>query len=133
LLGRVTRVAEPDGNLRELTYDPEGNVLRAKDRDHDVRFEYQGMGRLRARIEAATRVEFQYDTEERLLAILNEHGAVYRFLLDPASDVAEEHGFDGLHRRYQRDKAGRVTRIYRPASATTHYTYDPSGRVTRVQ
>lgn len=133
LLGRVTRVAEPDGNLRELTYDPEGNVLRAKDRDHDVRFEYQGMGRLRARIEAATRVEFQYDTEERLLAILNEHGAVYRFLLDPAGDVAEEHGFDGLRRRYQRDKAGRVTRIYRPASATTHYTYDPSGRVTRVQ
>jgi len=133
LLGRVIRVAEPDGNLRELAYDPEGNVVHAKDRDHDVRFEHQGMGRLAARLEAGTRVEFQYDTEEQLLAIVNEHGAVYRFVLDPAGNVSDEHGFDGLRRRYQRDKAGRVALILRPASATSKYGYDAAGRVTRVE
>jgi RHS repeat-associated protein len=133
LLGRVTRVAEPDGNLRELEYDPEGNVVHARDRDHDVRFEYQGMGRLATRIEAGTRVEFRYDTEEQLVSIVNEHGAVYRFVLDPAGNVAEEHGFDGLRRKYQRDKAGRVSLIFRPASATSKYVYDGAGRVTRVE
>lgn len=133
LLGRVTRVAEPDGNLRQLEYDPEGNVVHARDRDHDVRFEYQGMGRLAARTEAGTRIEFRYDTEEQLVSIVNEHGAVYRFVLDPAGNVAEEHGFDGLRRKYQRDKAGRVSLIFRPASATSKYVYDAAGRVTRIE
>jgi RHS repeat-associated protein len=133
LLGRVVRVLEPDGNERELAYDPESNVIRAKDRDHDVAFEYQGMSRLAARSEAGTRVVFRYDTEERLIAIENEHGAVYRFVLDPTGNVAEEHGFDGLRRRYQRDKAGRVALIFRPASATSRYAYDGAGRVTRVE
>lgn len=132
-LGRVVRVEEPDGNVRELHYDPEGNVVRARDRQHDVQFEYQGMSRLRARSEAGTRVEFRYDTEEQLLAIQNEHGAVYRFVLDPAGNVAEEHGFDGLLRRYQRDKAGRVSRIWRPAGESSEYGYDAAGRVTRIR
>jgi len=132
-LGRVVRVDEPDGNIRDLDYDPEGNVIQARDRDHDVRFEYQGLSRLAARSEAGTRIEFRYDSEERLLAIQNEHGAVYRFQLDPAGNVAEEHGFDGLRRRYQRDKAGRVQLILRPASASSKYAYDKAGRVTLVE
>jgi len=133
LLGRVVRVEEADGNVRSLTYDPEGNVVRAHDRQHDVQFEYQGMSRLRARSEAGTRVEFHYDTEEQLLALHNEHGAVYRFVLDPAGNVAEEHGFDGIRRRYQRDKAGRVSRVFRPAGESSQYGYDTAGRVTAVQ
>jgi RHS repeat-associated protein len=133
VLGRVVRVHEPDGNVRDLDYDAEGNVLQARDRDHDVRFEYQGLSRLRARSEAGTRIEFQYDTEERLLAIRNEQGAVYRFLLDPAGNVAEEHGFDGVRRRYQRDKAGRVSVILRPAGASSKYGYDAAGRVILVE
>ncbi|HEU4582121.1 MAG TPA: DUF6531 domain-containing protein, partial [Polyangiaceae bacterium] len=132
-LGRVVRVEEPDGNVRELTYDAEGNVIRARDRQHDVSFEYQGMSRLRARSEAGTRIEFRYDSEEQLLAIQNEHGAVYRFVLDPAGNVAEEHGFDGLLRRYQRDRSGRVSRIWRPAGESSQYDYDAAGRVTGVQ
>ncbi|MEO8179090.1 MAG: glycohydrolase toxin TNT-related protein [Deltaproteobacteria bacterium] len=131
-LGRVVRVEEPDGNVRELDYDPEGNVTHARDRDHDVRLQYQGMSRLAARSEAGTRIAFGYDTEEQLLTIQNEHGAVYRFVLDPAGNVAEEHGFDGLRRRYQRDKGGRLTQVLRAASASSKYAYDAASRVTAV-
>ena len=53
-LGRVVRVWEPDGNVRELTYDGEGNVVHARDDQHDVRFTYQGMGRVASRSEAGT-------------------------------------------------------------------------------
>ena len=49
-----SRVLEPDGNVRQLEYDAEGNVVRARDQQHDVRFTYQGMGRLSSRTEAGT-------------------------------------------------------------------------------
>jgi YD repeat-containing protein len=109
LLGRPIRIDEPDGNTRRLAYDPEGNVVHLKDAQHDVHFSYQGMGRLASRSEAGTTVRFAYDTEEQLIAITNEHGHVYRFELGPTGEVLAEHGFDGIRRVYQRDRAGRVS------------------------
>ena len=132
-LGRVVRVVEPDGNVRELAYDPEGNVVTARDQQHDVRFTYQGMGRISSRTEAGTRVGFVYDTEERLTAIENEHGHVYKFQLDAAGRVEVESGFDGIRRQYARDKAGRVAKVFRPASRETKYAYDPASRVVGVE
>src|SRR6185312_11257908 len=132
-LGRVVRVWEPDGNVRELAYDPEGNVVHARDKHHDVRFTYQGMGRIASRSEAGTTVGFSYDTEENLVAITNEHGHVYRFELDACRRIEVESGFDGLRRRYLRDKAGRVVKVFRPADRTTEYAYDDAGRVAAVQ
>jgi hypothetical protein len=88
----------------------------AKDAQHDVRFSCMGMNRLASRAEAGTSVRFEYDTEEQLIGIVNEHGHVYRFKLGPTGKVDEEHGFDGLMRRHTRDRAGRVTRVERPAS-----------------
>ena len=132
VLNRVIEVREPDGNTRQLAYDPEGNVTEAKDLQHHITFAYQGLGRLQSRTENDTRVGFEYDTEERLVAILNEHGHAYRFTLGATGHVDEETGFDGLRRRYTRDVAGRVTRIDRPGERHSLYTYDPAGRVTRV-
>jgi RHS repeat-associated protein len=131
-LGRVQVIEEPDGNRRSLTYDGEGNVIHAVDRHQDVRFEYGGMNRLVARTEAGTRVEFHYDTEDRLRVIKNEHGSAYRFVLDAAGYVAEEYGFDGLRRRYVRDPAGRVSLAARPEGLTTAYAYDAAGRLISV-
>lgn len=133
LAGRVTGVLEPDGNQRALAYDAEGNVTRAKDKQFDVAFQYAGMGRLIARSEAGTTVKFEYDTEEQLTGIVNEHGHAYRFALNPIGDILAESGFDGLIRRYRRDAAGRVTRVQRPGERRSDYFYDPMGRVTRIR
>lgn len=132
LLGWVQRVVEPDGNTRQLEYDAEGNVIRVRDKHHDVRFEYKGMNSLKARTEAGTRVEFTYNTEEYLTGIVNEHGYAYRFELDPRGDVMTESGFDGLTRRYLRDAAGRVNEVKRPGGQSTQYEYDAMGRVVQV-
>lgn len=132
-LGRVVRVWEPDGNVRELSYDGEGNVVHVRDNQHDVRFTYQGMGRVASRTEAGTTVGFAYDAEERLIGITNEHGLVYRFELDAVGKVEVELGFDGIRRRCIRDKAGRVTKVFRPANRTTEYAYDEAGRVVGVR
>jgi RHS repeat-associated protein len=132
-LGRVTRVFEPDQNVRELAYDPEGNVVQARDRQRDVRFAYRGMARLAARSEAGTTVAFEYDSEEQLVAIRNEHGHVYSFELGATGLVAVERGFDEVRRQYLRDPAGRVTKVIRPGGLTTAYAYDAAGRVASVE
>jgi RHS repeat-associated protein len=131
--GRVTRVAEADGNVRELWYDGEGNVVRARDTHHDVSFAYQGMNRLAERSQAGTTVRFEYDTEERLVGVLNEHGRPYGFALDAAGQVREERGFDGASHTYTRDLAGRVVRVERASGAATAYRYDALGRVVLAE
>ncbi len=95
LAGHILRVDVPDGNVRKLSYDAEGNVVAVKDQHYDVKFSYQGMGRLASRTQESTTVTFEYDREESLVAIHNEAGAVYRFTLDKAGNVKEESGFDG--------------------------------------
>ncbi|WLQ16197.1 DUF6531 domain-containing protein [Hahella aquimaris] len=132
LLGRVTQVNEPDGNLRTFSYDPEGNLVRATDAQFDVHFTYQGMGRIASRTQAGTTIQFEYDTEEQLTAITNEHGDVYRFELGPTGETLSESGFDGLLRRYERNAAGQVRRILKPGGRHTDYAYDTLGRVMRI-
>jgi RHS repeat-associated protein len=123
------QILEPDGNVRQLEYDREGNVVRARDRHRDVRFRYQGMNKLASREEAGTRVGFQYDTEERLVGIENEHGFFYRFELGPTGEVDVETGFDGLRREFKRDVLGQVEEVRRPDGRVTKYVYDAAGRV----
>jgi RHS repeat-associated protein len=132
LLGRVTHVTEPDGNQRELQYDAEGNVTRAVDAQRNVDFTYRGMGRLSSRREAGTTVTFEYDTEEQLTAITNEHGHVYGFELGATGELLVERGWDGIRRSYLHDLAGRVTQVTRPSGRTSRYQYNPVGRVTEV-
>ncbi|HAA69909.1 MAG TPA: hypothetical protein DCE55_12280 [Planctomycetaceae bacterium] len=129
LAGQVNRVEEADGNLRSLAYDPQGNVTHAQDRQHDVRFSYQGMGRLASRTEAGTTVRFEYNTEEDLTGVVNEQGHVYQFELDALGNVAVESGFDGIRRVYTRDAAGRISQVERASGLVSAYAYDPAGRV----
>jgi RHS repeat-associated protein len=133
LAGHVLRVNVPDGNVRKLAYNDDGNVLAVKDQTYDVKFAYRGMGRLASRTQEGTTVSFEYDTEESLVAIHNEAGAVYRFALDKTGNVKEESGFDGLLRKYGRDKSGRVLKVERPDDRATEYSYDTSGRVIAVK
>ena len=129
---RLTQIVDPDGNLRSLSYDPQGNVIHAKDLQHDVRFTYQGMGLLASRRESGTTVRFEYNTEEDLTGIVNEHGHAYRFELDALRNVAVESGFDGIRRVYTRDAAGRVTQVERASGLVSDYTYDPAGRLIQL-
>jgi RHS repeat-associated protein len=133
LLGRLIRVEEADGNSRTLAYDGESNVVHVKDAHHDVHFTYAGMSRLASRSEAGTTVRLEYDTEEQLTAVVNEHGRVYQFKLGPTGEVSEENGLDGILRKYTRDRAARVVRIDRPDGRFTEHRYDAAGRVVEAK
>jgi RHS repeat-associated protein len=133
LAGRTTEMREPDGNLRVMTYDAQGNLLSARDANSHVELSYCGMSRLATRTEAGTRLQFHYDTEEQLTSIVNEHGHAYSFELGPTGQIDVERGFDGLLRRYHRDRTGQVLRIDRSTDRWTSYTYDPAGRLVAVE
>ena len=132
LLGNIVRVDEAGGNHRYLKYDPEGNLIHVKDRDQEVQFTFQGIGRIRSRLENGTEVNFLYDTEENLIGIRNEKDELYSFDLDENGQLELESGFDGIKRYFKRDVAGRVKTVLRASGIETRYEYDELDRVTKV-
>lgn len=132
LNGQIRKIREPDGNKRVLSYDPEGNVVNATDAHHNVQFEYAAMGRLKSRIEAGTKIDFRYNTEQDLIGLQNEKQESYFFERDKTGRITKEVGFDGITRTYIRDAAGQVNKVVRPGSKISTYTYDRGGRIVEV-
>ena len=128
-MGNVTKLIEPDGNIHHFKYDASGNVIEAKDSKRQVNFTYWGLGNLKSRTENGKTIEFQYNTEEQLQSIINEENEVYRFTLDPMGQIIGEWGFDGLQRRYIRDRVGRVVKVLRPDERWTRYMYNGTGNI----
>uniref|UniRef100_UPI00359F81B7 hypothetical protein n=1 Tax=Prevotella heparinolytica TaxID=28113 RepID=UPI00359F81B7 len=64
-----------------------------------------------------------------LSGIANEDGELYRFGLDGRGDVVDEWGFDALHRHYERDGVGRVSKVLRPDERWSTYEYDGTGHI----
>jgi RHS repeat-associated protein len=133
LNGRVQHVDDFDGNIIDLEYDQIDNLIRYRDKQKDIKYTYQGLWKLSSRSEAGSTIYFNYDTEEQLYKVVNEHGFSYSYEFDPAGNVVEEIGFDKITRKYIRNAAGWVTSVGRPAGKFTTYEYDPCGRILGVR
>lgn len=133
LLDRVIKVRKYDGNNVQLKYNAYEEVVLAEDDQHRVKFEYTPLGSLKAREENGVRIQFNYNTEERLMSLVNEHSESYRFKYDKRGSIIQETGFDELTRQYLRDAAGKVVRVNRPGERFTEYEYDLAGRPTRIE
>jgi RHS repeat-associated protein len=132
LRGDIVGVEEESGNVREITRDAAGRIVRLRDQDGDVHLVYCGTDRVAMRTQSGTSIAFEYDTEEQLIGIANEQGNVYRFKVGPTGLVDEDSGFDGLLRKYTRDRAGRVTEVERPSERSSVYEYDEMDRLVSV-
>lgn len=133
LLDRIIRVRRPDGNNVQLTYNAYEEVIYAEDAHHKINFEYTPLGNLKSREESSVKIQFNYDTEERMVSLLNEHNEVYRFKYDNRGKIIEEIGFDGLRRKYLRSGSGRVVKTERPGGRSTEYEYDLNGRLIKAE
>ena len=120
----LIRLEEPDGNVHRFEYDAMGNMVHATDNIREVKFTYGALGVLKSREQERHRITFGYNSELQLRRIGNEAGDNYFFELDGLGQVVTEIGFDGLRREYERDGAGRVTRVNRPGNKWTEYLYD---------
>ncbi|WP_289040012.1 DUF6531 domain-containing protein [uncultured Zobellia sp.] len=132
-LDRLKQVVEADNNAVQFKYNAYDEVTELHQKNSKVKFEYTPMGSLKMREERGRKVFFNYDTEEQLRYIDNEHGERYRFKRNPNGEIITETGFDGLTRMYQRNRAGKVYRVNRPGGKFTEYEYDNNGRITRAE
>ncbi|AJH15243.1 RHS repeat-associated core domain-containing protein [Myroides profundi] len=129
----VIKLEEASGNIHEFEYDSSYNIIQAKDDTHAISFDYGSLGVLLSRVQNGRRVNFTYNTELQLKDISNEKREYYRFELDPVGNVVEEQGFDGQIRKYERDLAGRVTKVIYPDKTWSNYTYSDSGNLLREE
>jgi RHS repeat-associated protein len=131
--GRIVLLHDFDENVIRLEYDALDNVVHYKDRLKDVQYSYRGLWKLISRTEAGASIYFNYDTEEQLRKLVNEHGLPYRFELDAVGNIIEEIDFDNISRRFELNAVGWITKVDRPARKFTKYNYDACGRITEVQ
>ncbi|WP_315814932.1 hypothetical protein [Paraflavitalea speifideaquila] len=66
------RVRQYDGNKIQFRYNAYEEVVYAEDTHHKVHFEYTPMGSLAARKENGIALRFNYNTEEKLVSLINE-------------------------------------------------------------
>ncbi|BAV06255.1 RHS repeat-associated core domain-containing protein [Filimonas lacunae] len=132
LLGRLTSMLDFDDNLITVQYDAVGNILSYKDNVKEVSCTYGGLYKLLSRTENGKTIWFNYDTEGQLWKVVNEQGLSFTFSLDGVGDVTEERDFDGALKSFERNIAGWVTRVNKPAMRFSEYGYDAAGRVTHI-
>ena len=132
-LDRINKIQHADANVTKLRYNAYDEVIAINDEQRNVRFEYTPLGSLKMREENGVKVNFEYNTEEDLLAITNEHNEKYNFIRNPKGEIIKESGFDGLTRFYNRDRAGKVIKVNRPGDKFTEYEYNPNGNITRAE
>jgi RHS repeat-associated protein len=132
-LGRITQLAQSNGEHLWMQYDAEGNLLEQLDaQGRRVAMRYGGFNRLVEQVDPmGNRIELVHDVEEDLVAVVNEVGEAYRFELDLAGRVAAEVGFDGRSRHYQYDKAGRCAQATNAEYKVTRVERDGVGRIVK--
>lgn len=132
-LDRLIRIFMPDQNNIKLEYDAYDEVTSVQDKKHKVKFEYTPLGNLKLREENGATMRYNYDTEEQLVSLVNEHGESYRFLRNANGYVVKEQGFDGSERIFQRNRTGQIVKTERPGNKFSEYEYNPTGKLSRIQ
>ena len=132
-LNRLNKMHLPDGNTVRLAYNAYEEVIQAADRHSNVQFEYTPMGKLKKRKQHNAEIQFLYDTEERLNAVINEAGNHYILNYNKRGEIIHETGFDGLQHQYERDATGKIIKTVRPGGHYTQFEYDANGRIIRVE
>ncbi|MEM6628756.1 MAG: RHS repeat-associated core domain-containing protein [Bacteroidota bacterium] len=131
LLGRIIKKVGSKGESSYF-YNPEGKVIKRKNKDRIIENRYNNYGFLIAYGESGKIVECVYNTENKLEIIKNELGDKYHIIYDENSRVIEEISFDGIKRIFNRDEKGRVKSILRGNGVLSEYEYDILDRVVAV-
>jgi RHS repeat-associated protein len=131
---RPVGIRWPDGSIESCSYDPAGNLVEHTRRDGTtVRYRYCGLNQLAVQIDPTGReIEFRRDTEENLIAIVNEAGEEYVLEYDLAGRIVKEQGFDGRKTETLFDRTGRACELVNAQKKRTKIERDAAGRIVKV-
>ncbi len=98
----------------------------------ETRLEYFGQGEIKRRIQPdGHKVEYQYDTEERLIGVTNQRGETYRLERDALGRIVREVDYWGQARQYTYDAGGHLVSSADPLDRMIAYATDPLGRILK--
>lgn len=123
-------IAETDanGNTTRHRYDAAGRLAATTDANGvTVSYRYDERGDMVAQSWTGTRLAFEYDPEQRLIAATSPTG-VTGFRYDEVGRTTHEIAEDGTRTRTSYDDAGRVTQLTLPTGHKVGYGYDTAGR-----
>lgn len=140
--GEVMRIEHPDGSHDSYSYNALGQLLSHTDADGRTTYVTRtARGLLSKRQDArGQHVHYEYDQCQRLVGLLNENKAAYRFRYDASDRLQEEVRVDGLLRRFRYGASGALAHLEEVArqgfdelSREQHFEHDAAGRlVSRV-
>jgi RHS repeat-associated protein len=133
LEGRVVEIVHPGGRVQTLGHSGEGDVVLDADVHGVEHFGYCSNHRMGWREKSGERIELRYDSEDDLVAMINEEGDEYRIVRDACGRVSEETTWEGRTQRYILDAAGRVTTRFLPDNQAVQLAYDALSNVAFVR
>ncbi|POA89979.1 RHS repeat-associated core domain-containing protein [Pseudomonas protegens] len=137
--GEVLRVDHPDGSHDQYRYNALGQLLSHTNADgHTTSLARTPRGLPSQRRDArGLQVHYQYDKAQRLIALLNENKAAYRFSYDASDRLQEEVRIDGLRRRFSYSLNGQLSQLEEIATSPSlvqltrqqQFEHDAAGRL----
>ncbi|MET9699545.1 putative T7SS-secreted protein [Streptomyces sp. NPDC006529] len=137
--GHLTEVTNSSGLPLRFTYDEHGRVTSWTD-TNGSRYEYAYDEQDRCVAEGGTeghvtlQLEYRDDlrTGQRVTTAVTGDGAVHRYLVNEAHQIAAEIDPHGAVTRFERDQRNRLLSYTDPLGRTTSFVYDDAGHPTKV-
>ena len=148
-LGNQTALYDAKGLVRQIKHDALGRPIEVTDAlnrktllryngNNDLierilpggrweRWHYDQVGRMVAHENAAGTVRLEYDTEDRLLAVMNRAGETLTRTYDADGRMVSQRFFDGRVERYEYTARGLRTRQIKADGRIVESKYDKSG------
>jgi RHS repeat-associated protein len=152
-LGHLLRSTDPAGDISSYRYDAKGAVLQLDQPGGSNFYEYDAEGRLSVRIDthgAKTKLEYfgtglvakrlqpdgycvqyLYNTEEQLVAVINQRKETYQVKRDALGRVVEEIDYWGQSHKYSYDAGSRLSSSRDPLGRIINYESDRQGRIVK--
>ncbi|WP_409483477.1 DUF6531 domain-containing protein [Arsenicicoccus dermatophilus] len=137
---RVTSVKDAAGRVSTFTYDASSRITKIADSaNRSITYTYDGAGRLASSINAAgDKTSYSYDANGRLSRIATARGVTLGIEYATGGRVSKVIRYTGLNAGGDAQAtefaypSATTTTEKNPKGATTTYTLDSSGRVTKV-